>query len=117
MSSTGKSLSEALIFASILTQNMFIVHSITSSIHESSKLKPGENMLCTEIVSDIQDNFCTHVLPMFCKKRASDKDLPVIRSLVLKYLFAKLLVYLQIKQVQPKSKQYFQKRLKILVPS
>ena len=35
-------------------------------------------MLCTEIVSDIQNNFCTsHVLPMFCKKKASDKDLPV----------------------------------------
>ena len=28
-------------------------------------LKPGENMLCTKIVSDIQNNFCTqHVLPM-----------------------------------------------------
>ena len=28
-------------------------------------------MLCTEIVSDIQDNFCTqHVLSMFCKKKS-----------------------------------------------
>ena len=28
-----------------------------------------ENMLCIEIVFDIQNNFCTqHVLPMFCKK-------------------------------------------------
>ena len=28
-----------------------------------SKLKPGENMLCTDFVSDIQNNFCTqHVL-------------------------------------------------------
>ena len=28
-------------------------------------------MLCTEIVSEIQNNFCTqHVLPMFCKKRS-----------------------------------------------
>jgi len=28
-------------------------------------------MLCTEIVSDIQNNFCTqHVLPMFCKKKS-----------------------------------------------
>ena len=26
-------------------------------MHENSKLKPGENMLCTEIVSDIQNNF------------------------------------------------------------
>ena len=38
---TGKSLSEALLFA-----------------------EHGENMLCTEIVSDIQKIFCTkHVLP------------------------------------------------------
>ena len=39
---------------------------------------PGENILCTDIVSDIQNHFCTqHVLPMLCqKKRASDKDLP-----------------------------------------
>ena len=35
-------------------------------------------MLGTEIVSDIKNNFCTqHVLPMFCKKGASDRDLPV----------------------------------------
>ena len=28
-------------------------------------------MLCTDIVSDIQNNFCTqHVLPMFCKKKS-----------------------------------------------
>jgi hypothetical protein len=26
-------------------------------LHENSKLKPGENMLCTEIVSDIQNFF------------------------------------------------------------
>ena len=39
-------------------------------------------MLCAEIVSDIQNNFCTqHVLPMVCKKkRASDKNLPVCRQ-------------------------------------
>ena len=31
----------------------------------------GENMLCTEIVFDIQNNFFTqHVLPMFCKKKS-----------------------------------------------
>ena len=30
-----------------------------------------ENILCTEIVSDIQNNFCIqHVLPMFCKKKS-----------------------------------------------
>ena len=29
----------------------------------------GENMLCTEIVSDIQNNFCTqHVLPHVLQK-------------------------------------------------
>ena len=40
---TGKSLSEALIFA-----------------------EHGENMLCTEIVLNVKNNFCTqHVLPMF----------------------------------------------------
>ena len=45
--------------------------------------KPGENMLCTEIVSEIQKNFCTcatcspHVLQ---KRRASDKDLPVTNT-------------------------------------
>ena len=36
-------------------------------------------MLCTEIVSDIQNNFCKqHVLPT--KRRASDKDFPVVMS-------------------------------------
>ena len=34
-------------------------------------------MLCTEIVSDIQNNFCTQ---RSAKIRASDKDLPVISS-------------------------------------
>ena len=75
---TGKSLSEALLFA-----------------------EPGENMLCTKIVLNIRNNFCTNVLPRFelwifmywtcnsmnnlssycglvdAKTRASDKDLPV----------------------------------------
>ena len=67
---TAKSLSEALIFC-INKPTLWrqIAHWITSSIHENSKLKLRENMLCTEIVSDIQNNFCTqHVLPMFCKK-------------------------------------------------
>ena len=33
------------------------------------KLKPWENMLCTEIVSDTQNNFCTkHVLPHVLQK-------------------------------------------------
>ena len=31
----------------------------------------GENMLCAEIVFDIQNNFCIQdVLPMFCKKKS-----------------------------------------------
>ena len=43
---TGKSLSKAFLFA-----------------------EHGENMLCTEIVSGIQNNFCTqHLLPMFFEK-------------------------------------------------
>ena len=46
-SRTGKSFSEALLFA-----------------------EHGENILCTEIVSDIQNNFCTHALPMFYKKKS-----------------------------------------------
>ena len=59
---TGKSLSEPLISASTNPQ---YDNRITISIHENSKLKPRENMLCTEIVSDIQNDFCTqHVLPM-----------------------------------------------------
>ena len=32
-------------------------------MHENAKIESGENMLCTELVSDIQNNFCTqHVL-------------------------------------------------------
>ena len=82
---TGKSLSEALLFA-----------------------EHGENMLCTKIVLNVRNNFCTqHVLPMFelgifmystcnsmnnlssycglvdAKIRASDKDLPVQKNLIL----------------------------------
>ena len=69
---TGKFLSKALIFAS--TNPQYDDRLITSSIHENSKLKPGENMLCTGIVSDIQNNFCTQLV---LQRRASDKDLPV----------------------------------------
>ena len=33
--------------------------------------KDGENMLCTEIVLNVKNNFCTqHVLPVFCKKKS-----------------------------------------------
>ena len=57
---TGKSLSKALIFAStnpqyddrLFTELQVEYMKIPSSQH-------GENMLCTEIVFDIQNNFCT----------------------------------------------------------
>ena len=70
---TGESFSEALIFASTNPQydERLFTELQVQSIHENSKLKPWENMLCTEIVSDVQNNFCTqHVLPMFCKKKS-----------------------------------------------
>ena len=70
---TGKSLSEALIFVSTNPQydDRLFIDLQVQYIHENSKLKPGENMLCIEIVSDMQNNFCTqHVLPMFCKKKS-----------------------------------------------
>ena len=59
---------QKLLFLHQLTHNMTTDCSLNYkfSIHENSKLRPGENMLCTEIVFDIQNNFCTqHVLPMF----------------------------------------------------
>ena len=72
--STGKSLSEALIFASINPQHedrLFIVH-------ENCKLRiPAEQFVYTNccFCFDIQNNFATqHVLQML---RASEKDLPV----------------------------------------
>ena len=75
-------MSEALIFATTNPQyddRLFI--EFTSSIHENSKLKPWENMLCTEIVSDIQNNFVHNMFsPCSAKRRASDKDLPVIEN-------------------------------------
>ena len=54
MTNTGKSLSEALIFALTNPQYDDRLFIGLSPIHENSKLKHGENMLCTEIVSDIQ---------------------------------------------------------------
>ena len=68
---------------------------MTTDCSLNSKLKPGENMLCSEIVSDIQNNFCTqHVVNLYfsgnlmnsllsycglndARIRASEKDLPV----------------------------------------
>ena len=69
---TGKSLSEALIFASTNPQyddTLFIELQLQYMKIPSSE--HGENMLCTEIVSDIQDNLCTqHVFHMFCKNKS-----------------------------------------------
>ena len=40
-------------------------------------------MLCTEIVSDIQNNFCTqHVLPMYCKKKSFWQRFTCTRSIL-----------------------------------
>ena len=71
LAGTGKSLSEALILASTNPQykdRLFIELQVQYVKIPSSEY--GENMSCTEIVSDIQNNFCTqHVLPMFCKNK------------------------------------------------
>ena len=68
---TGKSLSEALIFASTnikYDDRLFIKLHVQYMKIPSSE--DGDNMLCTEIVFDIQNYFCTqHVLPMSCKKK------------------------------------------------
>ena len=69
---TGKSLSEALIFASTNPQyddTLFIELQLQYMKIPSSE--HGENMLCTEIVFDTQDNLCTqHVFHMFCKNKS-----------------------------------------------
>ena len=69
---TGKSLSEALIFASTNPQYddiLFIELQVQYVKIPSSE--HGENMLCTEIDFDIQNNLCTqHVLPMFFKNKS-----------------------------------------------
>ena len=48
-----KSLSEALILASTNPQydDRLYIELHVQYLHENSKLKPGENILCTEIVS------------------------------------------------------------------
>ena len=72
MHDTGKSLSEALIFASTNAQyddRLFIELQLQYMKIPSSE--HGENMLCTEIVGDIQNNLCTqHVLLMLCKNKS-----------------------------------------------
>ena len=69
---TGKSMSEALILAPTnpkYDNRLFIELQVQHMKISSSE--HGENMLCTEIVFDIQNNFCTqHVLPMFCKNKS-----------------------------------------------
>ena len=69
---TGKSLSEALIFALTNPQydnRLFI--ELQVQYMKIPSYEHGENMLFKEIVFDIQNNFCTqHVLPMFCKKES-----------------------------------------------
>ena len=71
-SSTGKSLLEALIFASTNPQyddRLFI--ELQVQYMKIPSTEHGQNMLCTEIVFDIQNNFCTqHVLPIFYKKKS-----------------------------------------------
>ena len=56
--STGKSLSEAQ-----------LTHNMTKYCSLNYKLKPGENMLCIKIVLNVRSS---------AKRRASDKDLPVL---------------------------------------
>ena len=64
---TGKSLSEALIFASTNLQyddRLFI--KLQVQCMKLPSLEHGESMLCAEVVFDIQNNLCTqHVLSMF----------------------------------------------------
>ena len=68
----GKSFSEELILVSSNPQydkRLFIELQVQCMKVASSE--HGENMLCTEIVFDIQNNLCTqHVLPMFCKNKS-----------------------------------------------
>ena len=45
---------------------------------ENSKLKPGKNMLCAEIITALRTIFVHNMFsPCSAKRRASDKDLPV----------------------------------------
>ena len=72
MDGTGKSLSEALIFASTNPQyNDRLFIALQVQYMEIPSSEHGDNMLCTEIVFEIQNNLCTqHVLPMFCKNKS-----------------------------------------------
>jgi len=64
--STGKSLSEALIFASTNPQyddRLFIELQVQYMKIPSSE--HGENMLCTEIAFEIRNNLCKYLHNMF----------------------------------------------------
>ena len=67
---TGKSLSEALIFASTNPQyddRLFVELQVQYMKFPSSNL----GRTCVQKLFDIHNNFCTqHVLPMFCKKKS-----------------------------------------------
>ena len=69
---TGKFLSEALIFASTNPQyNDILFIGLQVQYVKIPSSEHGENILCTEIDFDIQNNLCTqHVLPMFCKNKS-----------------------------------------------
>ena len=68
VSITGKSLSEILIFAST-NDRLFI--ELQVQYMKTPRSEQGKNMLCTEIIFDIQNNFCTQpVVPMFYKKKS-----------------------------------------------
>ena len=64
---TGKSLSEALIFASTNPQyDDRLFFELQVQYMQILSSEHGENMLCTKIVLNVRNNFCTqHVLPSF----------------------------------------------------
>ena len=117
-------MSEAFIFASPNPQydnRLFIELQVQYMKVPSSE--HGENMLCTKIVLNVKNNFCTqHVLPMFelgifmywtcnsmnnlssycglvdAKIRASDKDLPVLLSVIMLKMFHQYLLKTKVQE-------------------
>ena len=69
---TGKYLSEALILVSTNPQyDDILVIELQVQYVKIASSEHGENMMCTEIDFDIQNNLCTqHVLPMFCQNKS-----------------------------------------------
>ena len=65
-------LCQKLLFLHQLTHNMTTDFSLNYKFNTwKFQAQTLENMSCKEIISDIQNNFCTqHVLPMFCKKKS-----------------------------------------------